>query len=115
MSKQFEEFLDAVPLELLDRAYKTSDGQELAWTREDAIKAISDLERANYKLLGVEVWVASSPGPTMTGWGWSLEDREAPNRPLTALDFVKTFAWGPSDSKLHNEIPYFNLTVADRS
>jgi len=114
MSSQFDEFSGALPLELLQRAYRTSGGDELAWTRPDAIEAINDLEKAGFTLLGVEVWVPSSPGPQMTGRWWDLEDRGVPNRPQTALDFVETFAWGPDDSGLKDREPYFNLTVAEK-
>lgn len=113
MNTQFDEFSAALSPELLQRAYSTSS--ELAWTRSDAIEAISGLETAGFILLGVEVWIPASTGPRMTGRWWDLEDRGIPNRPQTALDFVRTFAWGPYDGALKGLEPYFNLTVAEKN
>jgi hypothetical protein len=114
MSTQFDEFSGALPLALMLRAYRTSDGNELAWTRSDAIEAITGLESAGFTLLGVEVWIPSSPGPLMTGRWWDLYDRGVPNRRQSAVDFVTTFAWGQYDDGLKDQEPYFNLTVAEK-
>ena len=106
MNDQFEEFSHTLPLELLQRAYRSR--HELAWARTDAVEAIDRLEKAGFRLLGVEVWIPSSPGPKMTGWFWDSRDKE------TGRDFVKGFEWGPQDGSLKNCEPFFNLTVAER-
>jgi hypothetical protein len=102
MNDQFKEFSHTLPLELLQRAYRSR--HELAWARADAVEAIDRLEKAGFRLLGVEV----SPGPKMTGWFWDSNDKE------TARDFVKGFKWGQQDGSLKKCEPFFNLTVAER-
>ena len=111
MNDQFHEFSGALPKELLGRAYRSTN--ELAWNREDAVEAIDRLEKAGFTLLGVEVWLPTSPGPTMTGRSWDTEDRGVPNRPQTASGFVKSFRWGEYDETLKDREPFFNLTVAE--
>jgi hypothetical protein len=112
MNSQFEEFSGILPPELMRRAYRIRN--ELAWARDDAIEAIDRLEKAGFTLLGVEVWIPSSPGPKMTGRDWDSEDRAAPDVPATARDFVKNFKWGPYDATLKGDEPFFNLTVAEK-
>jgi hypothetical protein len=109
MNNQFEEFSGTLPPELLRRAYRSRN--ELAWTRTDAIEVIDRLEKAGFTLLGVEVWIPSSPGPKMTGRDWDAED---PNEPATAREFVRNFKWGPYDAGLKDREPFFNLTVAEK-
>lgn len=112
MNDQFEEFSGILPLELLQRAYRSR--HELAWARADAIEAIDRLEKSGFTLLGVEVWIPSSPGPKMTGWFWDSEGKVAANEPATARDFVKGFKWGPHDRSLRDREPFFNLTVTEK-
>jgi hypothetical protein len=109
MIDQLEEFSNALPGELLQRAYKT--GNELAWPREDAIKAIDGLTQAQFAIVGVDVWIPTLPGPTMTGWSWSWSDASISGRANSARAFVETFDWSASDNKLKAFTPYFNLTT----
>jgi hypothetical protein len=109
MISQLNEFSGALPSELLRRAYTT--GSELAWSRQDAIKAINGLTQAKFVIVGVEVWAPTHPGPTMTGWGWGWNDASVPGRPKSAQEFVETFQWG-ADSKTFGSVePFFNLTT----
>ena len=112
MNDQIHEFSRILPPELLQRAYRSR--HELAWAREDAVEAIGRLENAGFTLLGVEVWIPSSPGPTMTGRFWDLQDRSNPDKPRTAQDFVKNFTWGCYDVSLKGREPFFNLTVDEK-
>jgi hypothetical protein len=112
MNEQFDEFSGALPSELLGRAYQSQD--ELAWSREDAVEAIDRLEKAGFTVLGVEVWLATSPRPTMTGWNWGPGDQSIDNDARTVQEFVKNFRWGRFDDLLRDREPWFNLTVADR-
>jgi hypothetical protein len=112
MNDQFHEFSGTLPKELLGRAYRSAN--ELAWNRADAVDAIDCLEKAGFSLLGVEVWLPTSPGPTMTGRYWDAEDSGVPGRPPTAMDFVKSFKWGEHDKMLRDREPFFNFTVDDR-
>ncbi len=109
MISQLVEFSGALSPELLQRAYKT--GSELAWSRQDAIKAIDGLVQAEFVIVGVEVWVPTHPGPTMTGWSWGLDDTSVPGRPQSAREFVETFKWSPDDTTLRAFDPYFNVTT----
>ena len=111
MNDQFHEFSETLPRELLGRAYRSKN--ELAWSRADAVNAIDRLEKAGFTLLGVEVWLPTSPGPTMTGRYWDLKDSAVPDKPQTAKDFVKSFKWGQYDKILKDREPFFNLTVTD--
>jgi hypothetical protein len=112
MNDQFEEFSDALPEELLRRAYRYRN--ELAWRRTDAIEAIAGLEKAGFTLIGVEVWVPSSPGPQITWWLCDLGDEVISNKPTNALDFVKNFKWGADYKGLEDREPFFNLEVAEK-
>ena len=113
MNDQFQEFLRILPLELLGRAYQSRN--ELAWSQADAIEAIDRLEKAGFTLLGVEVWIPTSPGPTMTGRFWDSEGSAVQDRPRTAQDFIKNFAWGRHDASLKGREPFFNLTTAAKT
>jgi hypothetical protein len=112
MNDQFREFSGALPKELLGRAYQSAN--ELAWNRADAVEAIDRLEKAGFTLLGVEVWLPTSPGPTMTGRYWDAEGSGAPGRPRTAMDFVENFKWGEHDKILKDRDPFFNFTTDER-
>jgi hypothetical protein len=112
MNDQFHEFARALPKKLLGRAYQSAN--ELAWKRADAVDVIDYLEKAGFTLLGVEVWLPTSPGPTMTGRYWDADGSGAPDRPRTAVDFVKNFKWGEQDKILNDREPFFNLTTDER-
>ncbi len=112
MNDQFQEFSGALPKELLGRAYQSTN--ELAWNRTDAVDAIDYLEKAGFTVLGVEVWLPTSPGPTMTGRYWDPEGSGAPDRPRTAMDFVKNFNWAERDKILKDREPFFNFTTDER-
>jgi len=112
MDDQFDEFSGTLPKELLGRAYRTTN--ELAWNREDAVEAIDRLQQAGFIVLGVEVWLPTSPGPTMTGWNWSPGDRSIENDASTLQEFVMKFRWGRFDDVSRDREPWFNLTVAER-
>ncbi len=44
-----------LPRVLLERAYQTSDGRELAWSRSDALEVIELLIEAGYEICGVDI------------------------------------------------------------
>lgn len=113
MNDQFQEFLSILPLELLGRAYQSRN--ELAWSRADAIEAIDRLEKAGFTLLGVEVWLPTSPGPTMTGRFWDSDGSAVHDRPRTAKNFVQNFTWGRYDASLKSREPFFNLTATAKN
>ena len=112
MISQIDEFSGILPSNILRRAYNS--GNELAWSRADAIAAIDTLVAAGFEILGVDVWIPSSPGPRMTGWDWSVNDTTSPGAPRSARDFVASFKWGPDDGAMKAEVPYFNLTTSEK-
>jgi hypothetical protein len=103
---QFQEYAEVLPKDLLQRAYNT--GAELAWSRQDTVTAISLLMSAGFVVVGVEVWIPTNPGPTMTGRGWTLSKASSPN---SATEFVNSFQWGGDSKLLGGAEPYFNLTA----
>jgi hypothetical protein len=103
-----------VPEELLNSAYRTN--LELAWPRQDAINIIDILENNKYTILGVDVWLATDPGPTIPtpfvyDWNFDLP-RIAPGYRSSASDFVRTFEWDPTDKSHAGLPPYFNIVAS---
>ena len=108
-------FVSTLPARLRNKAFEWHG--ELAWSRTDAIEVISHLEQDRRAVLGVEIWIPSPSGPivpTPFVYDWGLErSRRHAGSAKTALDFVRTFAWDPSDIAFRSREPYFNLVVAD--
>jgi hypothetical protein len=106
------EWYSELSKDLVDVAYKA--GNEMAWSRQDAIRVIEILEAAGYVILGVDVWLPTRPGPTIPTpyvYDWSAESRgSSPGYPNSAAEFIKSFVWDPTDKSRGRE-PYFNLTV----
>ncbi|MFI5029123.1 MAG: hypothetical protein ACHQPH_00315 [Reyranellales bacterium] len=106
-------WLSAVPRHLLERAYEARD--EYAWSRCDAIDVIEALQGRNFKVIGVEVWLPTKPGPTIPTpyiyvWDIGSENGSA-GHPIHAIDFIRTFVWSEQDLAHRDREPYFNLTV----
>jgi hypothetical protein len=75
-------------------------------------------------VIGIEVWLATEPGPTIPTPGiytWDADSRHAAESwsvfvqrvNTEAADFVRAFSWHPDDGKHRPEVPYFNLTVIE--
>jgi hypothetical protein len=72
-------------------------------------------------VLGVEVWLATKPGPMIpTRPFYSVSIESSPNEDsgkmvsrscLAARRFIQTFKWDPLDDASNYQEPYFNLTV----
>jgi hypothetical protein len=101
-----------------------SAGSEYAWRRDHALLVIKDLEQRGCAVIGVEVWLATEPGPTIPAPGvytWEAQ----PRRPeeswamfvhrvnTDTAEYVRTFSWHPDDRQHAREKPYFNLTVVE--
>ncbi|MGH7284862.1 MAG: hypothetical protein ACRELY_25330 [Polyangiaceae bacterium] len=79
---------------------------------------IGRLADANLELLGIEIWLATDPGPTIPKniYHWEASEaqpsesrNEYVKRVATdALRFVESFAFDPEDDI--DGAPYFNLT-----
>jgi hypothetical protein len=109
-------FTALLPASLLTRAFVC--GGEFAWSRSDVLDVISLAERAGCAVLGVDIWIPSHRGPiipTPFVYDWSSDDqKDSPQVPKSATEFVQTFKWDATDEDFKNREPYFNLTVADK-
>jgi hypothetical protein len=97
-----------IPPEIQARAYRA--GNEFAWVREDAVRAIEAVKR-HFVVIGVEVWLPTTPGPTIPSpfiyhWAWESDGT------TSAVDFIRDFAWDEADVAHREREPYFNLTMA---
>src|SRR4051812_37133219 len=101
------EWYDRLPRDLCERAYKTAElddcPSEWAWNRPDALRVIEILSNNGYVVDGVEIWLATSPGPTIPtpfvyDWHLGRANRPSSRYPKTAVEFVGTFQWDPTDT-----------------
>jgi hypothetical protein len=113
-------FIEKLPNDLRRSAYQVSE--EAAWPRNDAIRVIDHLSRLNMFVCRIEIWLATSPGPTIPTpfiYTWEIEDKSndeelseyikrANNQAKT---FITTFNWDDRDTGHQKSIPYFNLEV----
>jgi hypothetical protein len=103
-----------LPRELINRAYRA--GQELAWPRADALMVLSVLHEKGFVVLGVDVWIATSPGPTIPTpyvYDWQLgPDQGSVAGAASAVEFVRDFQWDHRDRSHGGREPHFALTVA---
>jgi hypothetical protein len=107
------DWADLLPLNLQRAGYRAND--ELAWSRVDAIRVVEILTAKGYVVLGVDIWLATQPGPTIPTpfvYDWaSTVDRPPKANPKTADEFIRNFGWAPSDETHQGMEPYFNITA----
>ncbi len=92
--------------DILDRAYRA--GGEMAWDRADALRVVALVESHGYRVIGVEIWLPTRPGPTIPtpfvyDWRESYE--------IPAAAFIKTFQWDETDRSHGGTAPYFNIST----
>jgi hypothetical protein len=95
---------------LKEIAYKANT--EMAWKREDALKIVSILERNAYHVFGVDVWIATNPGPTIPTpyvYDWAEGDSSSDRVAKSAAGFIAAFQWHPYDTVYSSTEPYFNI------
>ena len=99
-------------------------GSEYAWRQDHALLVIQNLTQRRCAVIGIEVWLATEPGPTIPtpfvyAWeadsydaaeSWSLFVERVNNQ---AASYIENFVWYPDDKKHTAESPYFNLTVLE--
>ena len=105
-----EEWQRLLPEDLKTSVYRA--GLESAWNRTDASRVVEILARNGYTILGVDIWLAATPGPkipTPFVYDWDFE-RGA----QSPADFIRTFAWDPRDTSHEGREPYFNI-LAERN
>ena len=109
------DFTAVLPEGMLSRAFKARNC-ELAWNRADAIDAITLVERAGFRVLGVEVWVPSPKGPIIPMPFFYVWDRDQAFSGkigiISPSDFVREFRWDERDAEFKDTEPYFNVAVA---
>jgi len=109
----------SVPDELLGKAYFAQNG-EAAWARGDALRVIRWAADVHLPVLGVEIWIPTSPGPTIpTPYIYMFEPNPIQGESKAqfekrasreAADYVQSFEWDRQDTT-HNGIePFFNIT-----
>jgi hypothetical protein len=99
-----------LPDYLRQRGYKS--GSELAWAREDALQVAETLSNNGYSILGVDIWLATVPGPTIPTpfvYDWD------PSRcGMSAAEFIRTVDWDPTDTSHRGREPHFNILAVPR-
>ena len=108
---------DDLPNDLRSRAY--SAREELAWGNTDALTVIDWLTKAGLGVCGIEVWLATDPGPTIpTPYFYHWESSKPPvgSTQLTqnnddAKRYIGEFTWDEKDFEKKELAPYFNIVV----
>jgi hypothetical protein len=108
-----------VPRDLLANAYLSQSG-EPAWARIDALRVIDWARDVGLSLLGIEIWIPTSPGPTIPmPFFYSYEPTPFPAESkalfdvrtyLEAADYVLSFEWDRQDTAHQGSVPFFNFT-----
>ena len=102
-----------LPKALIEVAYVSSG--EFAWSRNDALSVLAELQKHKYVILGVDVWIPTNPGPTIPTpyvYDWDSEGGATRNdRERTARNFILNFEWSPDDRSHFGLEPYFNITA----
>lgn len=100
-----EDWYDRLPRELFDRAYDSHG--ELAWCRLDALRIGAWLEAEGYKIIGIDTWLPTYPGPTPLIDDWDKR------RGMSALVFIRTFSSEPWHDERRGRKVFFAL-MAER-
>lgn len=83
-----------LPIDLRMRAFR--HGEEIGWTKDDALAVISLIETHGLSIEWVDSWIVGATGITDLGNDWvAAAADEKPTYPKTASDFVDTFPWQP--------------------
>lgn len=79
--------MNAVPPDILAKAYRSPGAGELAWRRGDLPSAMEALVKSGFAILGGELWLVRDPKENWTGlipsrdgkvpfvWGWDTGSR----------------------------------------
>jgi hypothetical protein len=110
-----------IPRQLINSAYRA--GEEYAWNTDNALLVIDWAAKSQLAILGGEVWLPTTPGPTIPTpyvYAW---DMRSPNEDeswgsfvertaAAAREYVLTFQWDENDIAHINCTPYFNLSIS---
>ena len=104
------EWFHRLPVKLQRSAYQS--GEEHAWNRTEALEVISWLQEHGFMILGVDVWLPTTPGPAIPTPYVHDWDRDAatssPDAAQNALDFVDRFEWHDEDGS-KGKVPCFAM------
>jgi hypothetical protein len=104
-----EEWEYLLPDDLRKTAYRS--GGECAWNKADALRVLEILAANGCAVLGVDIWIATAPGPTIpTPFVYDWDPERARE---SSTEFVTAFAWDPRDHSHAGREPYFNI-LAER-
>ena len=113
---------DEPPVRLRDSAYRAENG-EPAWSRDDAIEVIRWALDRGLAVLGGEIWLPTTPGPTIPSpyiyqWTVSMGETETwgefvRRSAAESYAYVREFAWADEDVLSHPFEPYFNLVLVN--
>ena len=120
-----DSYIERLSDDLRAKAYYSS-GREAAWPRQEALAVITSLGDFEYAVLGGEIWIPTSPGPTIPSpyiYTWEVNTRRkneswgdfisrAANE---SKKYVSEFQWDSADKANACAIPFFNLTVVSKS
>ncbi len=108
-----------IPGSLLARAFLSQNG-EAAWGKDDALQVLAWAAASQIPILGVEVWIPTTPGPTIpTPFIYTFEPKYAAGEPHSefiaranreAAEYVRSFAWDSEDRAHHGIEAFFNMT-----
>jgi hypothetical protein len=113
-------YLTLIPETLRRAAYMVAG--EAAWNEPGALDVIRLLSAQDISVQGVEVWLATDPGPTIPTpyiYEWTARKKAAiepwnsyvQQVNAAASDYIRSFAWDPMDVQHQQLTPYFNLAV----
>jgi hypothetical protein len=108
----------SLPEQLLATAYRARNG-ELAWDRGNALRALRWAQACGGCVLGVEIWIPTTPGPTIPApFVYAFEPRRISGESNVEFidrannetaEYVREFKWDSEDSAHHALEPYFNF------
>lgn len=111
-----------VPGHLLACAY-FAQNQEAAWARNDTLKVIDWATANRIPVLGVEIWIPTTPGPTIpTPFIYTFEPKQVQGESKVqfidrsnkeSADYVRLFDWDQEDTEHHGIEPFFNVTFGE--
>ncbi len=118
-------YIEHLPDDIKAKAHYSSGG-EAAWPREEALAVITFLCGFDYAVLGGEVWLPTSPGPTIPSpyiYSWEVNPQQSSESWRAFVDraaseskkYVLEFQWDSAEKTSALAIPFFNLTVVSKS
>jgi hypothetical protein len=91
--------------------------------KQHALEVIQWATTSGMAVFGIEVWLPTTPGPTIPmPFFYSFDSEPKENEEWSefvkranadASQYVIEFDWDPEDHKHHSQKPYFNLTLGN--